>query len=244
MSDQPRLYGELAPWWRVLSPPADYRSEAAFFATCLERGLGRPPTSVLELGSGGGHLASHAQATTEWVLSDLSASMVDASRDLNPTREHHVGDMRSLRLGRTFDAVLVHDAASYLLDRQDLDRAIETAAAHLDPGGVALFVPDYTVETFEPGVDCGGHDAGDHSAHYLERLHPLDENGHYEMEFAFLLRDGESRRVEHDRHTCCAFARATWLAALAQGQLEPEPIPLPADLGAADGAEAFLAVRR
>ena len=47
----------------------------------------------------------------------------------------------------------------------------------------------------------------------LFKVHPLDENGHYEMEFAFLLRDGESRRVEHDRHTCCAFARATWLAA-------------------------------
>ena len=46
-------------------------------------------------------------------LSDLSPQMLSLSRTLNPGCEHVLGDMRTLRLGRTFDAVFVHDAVMY-----------------------------------------------------------------------------------------------------------------------------------
>jgi len=37
--------------------------------------------------------------------------MLELSRTINPELEHLVGDMRTIRLGRTFDAVLIHDDA-------------------------------------------------------------------------------------------------------------------------------------
>ena len=40
-------------------------------------------------------------------LVDLSDGMLAVSRQLNPECEHHLGDMRTVRLGRTFDAVWV-----------------------------------------------------------------------------------------------------------------------------------------
>ena len=43
--------------------------------------------------------------------------MLELSRTLNPDCEHLEGDMRTLRLGRTFDAVLIHDAVMYMTDR-------------------------------------------------------------------------------------------------------------------------------
>ena len=46
--------------------------------------------------------------------------------------------MRTLRLGRTLDAVLVHDAVTYLTTDEDLRAAMETAFAHLRPGGAAV----------------------------------------------------------------------------------------------------------
>ena len=50
----PKLYNELAAWWPLLSPVADYTEEAAFFVQALrEAGLPRS-SSLLELGSGGG----------------------------------------------------------------------------------------------------------------------------------------------------------------------------------------------
>jgi hypothetical protein len=38
-------------------------------------------------------------------LVDLSEEMLVVSRQLNPECQHHQGDMRTVRLGRTFDAV-------------------------------------------------------------------------------------------------------------------------------------------
>ena len=86
-------------------------------------------------------------------LVDLSADMLEMSRRLNPGCAHHQGDMRTLRLGRTFDAVFVHDAVAYMTTEADLRQVTETAFAHCRPGGIALFVPDHTTENFEPVTD-------------------------------------------------------------------------------------------
>ena len=55
MSDGPRhrMYDDLAPWWPLLSAPADYAEEAAFYTRVI---LDAKPDArtVLELGSGTG----------------------------------------------------------------------------------------------------------------------------------------------------------------------------------------------
>jgi uncharacterized membrane protein len=68
--------------------------------------------------------------------------------------------MRSVRLGRLFDAVFIHDAISYMRTETDLRAAIQTAFVHCRPGGVALFAPDHLRESFRPSTDHGGHDCG------------------------------------------------------------------------------------
>lgn len=92
------------------------------------------------------------------LLTDVSDAMLAVSRARNPECEHRVGDMRTLRVGRTFDAVFVHDAVCYMTTEADLPSAMETAWIHCRPGG-ALFAPDYARENF-PGAltDDGGCD--------------------------------------------------------------------------------------
>lgn len=46
-------------------------------------------------------------------LVDLSPEMLTTSCALNPECEHLPGDMRTVRLGRLFDAVFIHDAIIY-----------------------------------------------------------------------------------------------------------------------------------
>ena len=104
---------------------------------------------MLELGCGGGNLASHL-TVPELVLTDLSEDMLRVSRRINPGREHVQGDMRTLRLGRRFDAVLVHDAIDYMLTEDDLAAALGTVAAHLAPGGAAVLLPDATPSRSPP----------------------------------------------------------------------------------------------
>src|SRR3954469_10230569 len=98
----PKLYEELADWWPLMSAPADYEEEAAFFADALARACARPPRSVLELGSGGGNNASHLKRRFDLALVEPSAGMLAVSRALNPECEHVQGDMRTVRLGRLF----------------------------------------------------------------------------------------------------------------------------------------------
>src|SRR5690606_23195304 len=114
------------------------------------------PQTVLELGSGGGNNASFMKRHFKMTLADLSPQMLAVSRALNPECEHVQGDMRELRLGRVFDAVIVHDAICYMATRADLLRAMQTAAARCKPGGALLPCPDETAESFKPGTDHGG----------------------------------------------------------------------------------------
>ena len=132
----PDLYGELAPWFHLLTSPdqEDYGEEAALVLGLLREQVDGPIETLLELGSGGGNMASHLKRDLRLTLTDLSPRMLEESRRINPEAEHLVGDMRTLRLGRTFDAVMIHDAISYLLTKEDLRAAFETAFVHLRPG--------------------------------------------------------------------------------------------------------------
>jgi SAM-dependent methyltransferase len=214
----PKLYAELASWWPILSLPAEYAEEAAFYARELVAASERPVRTVLELGSGGGSNASHLKQRFEMVLVDRSLGMLDVSWALNPECEHLEGDMRTVRLGRVFDAVFVHDAIVYMTTEADLRRAIETAFIHCAPGGVGLFAPDFVRENFRAATEHGGHDGDGRALRYLEwAWDPDPGDTTYLVDYAYLLRERDgSVRVEHDRHVEGLFTRADWLRLLGE----------------------------
>jgi SAM-dependent methyltransferase len=241
----PRLYRDLADWYPLLTPVGDYAEAAAFYRRLFESHCQKPPRSLLDLGSGGGHNAAHLKSTLSCTLVDLSPAMLALSRRLNPDCEHVQGDMRSIRLGRVFDCVLVHDAVSYMSSRDDLAKAINCAFAHTAPGGVALFQPDFVLETFEPGTETGGSDAGDRALRYLEWRWAADpKDTAYVTDMAYLLRD-ESRAVEviHDRHVMGLFARAVWLELIADPGFRPLAIPFEHSSHCDSGHDVFLGLR-
>ncbi len=224
MTDQPKLYADLASWWHLLSDPADYCSEAAFCAQALIDACAQPPRTLLELGSGGGNNASHLKKQFHMTLVDRAPGMLAVSRALNPECEHIEGDMRRIRLGRLFDAVFIHDAIGYMTTEDDLRRAMETALVHCRPGGAALFVPDFVRENFKPSTQHGGHDGNKRAMRYLEWTYDPDPaDSVYTTDFAYLLRDQDgTTRVEHDRHICGLFARADWVRLLSQVGFQPK----------------------
>ncbi len=215
----PRLYRDLALWWPPLSHPDEYADEAAWIFGALKESLGRPPGTILELGSGGGNTASHLTPHARLTLVDLSAEMLAVSRFLNPLAEHVEGDMRAVRLGRLFDAVLIHDAIMYMTAERDLVAALATARAHLGASGVAIVLPDCTAESFAPGVDSGGRDAADgRGVRYLEWSRaPAVGATSFEVDYAILLRapDGTVEAVL-DRHQCGLFPRRVWRSAFGE----------------------------
>ena len=211
-----KLYRELAPWFHLLTAPEEYAEDASYYRTVLEDACTGPVRTLLELGAGGGNVASHLKEHIRLTLVDVSPAMVEVSRSINPELEHVIGDMRSVRLGREFDAVLIQDAASYLTTEGELRQALRTAFDHLRLGGAAIFAPDHIQETFQPTTDCGGYDGQGRALRYIEWLwDPDPQDSTYFQEFAYLLREGDGPvRVEHERHVMGVFSRETWLAAL------------------------------
>lgn len=212
-----RLYADLAGWWPLISPPDEYTEEAAFVAALLGS-ADRPVRTLLELGSGGGHNAVHLKRAVSMTLVDLSADMLTMSRELNPECEHIQGDMRTLRLGRTFDAVFVHDAVEYMTTVDQLRSAMATAFVHCEPGGQVIFMPDHTREIFAPSSGHGGSDGADgRAARYLEwTTDPDPADDWVETVYVFVLRDTDGAvDVVHETHRTGLYPRATWLRLLA-----------------------------
>jgi trans-aconitate methyltransferase len=220
-----KLYAELASWWPLLSPPDDYLDEVEFFQkVLLAEGLPPAPT-LLELGCGGGSNAVHLKASfAQVMLTDLSPQMLAVSRTLNPDCEHLVGDMRTLRLERTFDMVFIHDAIDYMTTLHDLRLALDTAFLHCAPGGLALIVPDYVRETFEPETDHGGTDGDGRALRYLEWTYdPDDTDTTCTTDYVYLLRENDQPvRIVHDQHICGLFPRGEWIRLLREVGFQPE----------------------
>jgi hypothetical protein len=231
------MYTDLAPWWPLLSPPEEYVEEAGMIAGLLlstlgagqaaggsraaEQPTGRP--TLLELGSGGGHNAAGLGEHFDLVLVDLAEGMLEVSRRLNPAADHVLGDMRTVRLGRRVDAVLVHDAIDYLLTEDDLSAVFATARAHLDVGGVAVFVPDDVRETFASSTDHGGTDGEDGSGiRYLSwSWDPDPDDTWVQTEYSYVMRgpDGVVSTAA-ESHRTGLFGISTWLDLLQRNGFE------------------------
>lgn len=224
MTDAPRLYTDLARLWPHLSPPEHYAEETGLLRELIDDALGKPPAgqrwSLLELGAGGGHSIVHLKDHYDCTASDLSLQMLEQCKTLNPEVPAVEGDMRSMRLDKPFDIVLICDAIDYMTTREDAVAALQTVAAHLRPGGVALFAPTYTTETFNDGevADDGTTIpgiAGDDDLTYFTFVHDPDpDDTQFEMILLYLIRDARTRQVQtiEDRHACGLFAIADWQA--------------------------------
>jgi SAM-dependent methyltransferase len=240
-----RLYRDLADWYPLLTPVTDYVEEAAFYRRLFETHCQRPPRTLLDLGCGGGHNAAHLKAAFACTLVDLEPAMLALSRRINPECEHIEGDMRRVRLGRVFDCVLVHDAVSYMTSQGDLADAMATAFAHTAPGGVALFLPDFVSETFEPGTETGGSDGNGRGLRYLEwRWVPDSKTEMYVTDMAYLLRDvNGAAQVIHDRHLMGLFPRTVWLELILTAGFEPLAVPFEHSSYSDTGHAVFLGLR-
>ena len=225
------IYSDLADWWPMISPVREYKQEAAYLKALISQmtpARKTSPATVLDLGSGGGHVAVHLKDMFTMTLVDISDQMLAVSRRLNPECDHHIGDMRTIRLGRQFDAVLVHDAIDYIIGEEDLRQVIETAAAHCEPGGIALFVPDYVKDTFAEvtGGGGGGVDQAGRTASFVERTwdpDPGDDWVQADYEFTLYTPGCGPAQVVRESHRLSAFSRDTWLSLLAEKGLREDP---------------------
>jgi SAM-dependent methyltransferase len=120
--------------------------------------------SVLDLGSGPGHVARRWLPGAELVLVDQSSDMLA----LGDWGERIVADAQTLDLGRTFDVVLLLGCL-VSIDALDPAALLATAARHVAPDGVVV------VERFSPAYLEAPFDVTSVSSDHIEQgVHVLD----------------------------------------------------------------------
>jgi hypothetical protein len=151
--------------------------------------------------------------------------------------------MRTVRLGRTFKAVIIHDAISYMLTEDDLRATFATAAAHLEPGGVFVTAPDWFRETFHsPSISHDTHVSKDGKVEltHIEYTHDPDPGDTtIETIYFYMIRENGELRVEEDRHNTGLFPMQTWVDLMTEAGFDVEKWPYPVH---DDGHEAYLLV--
>jgi SAM-dependent methyltransferase len=198
----PRLYADLAWVWPFLSPPEDYADEFAVYHRLFQENGIRDGATLLHLGSGGGSLDWHLKQHYRLTGVDLSPAMLTHAQGVNPEVEYVPGDIRTVRLGRTFDAVLLHDAIAYLTTLDDLRAGLQTVAAHLPPGGVLLCLPEQLPSHFEQHHTAAQtRGEGARSVTTIEvDFDPDPADRTFETTYVFLIRENGALTVEVDTH--------------------------------------------
>jgi SAM-dependent methyltransferase len=211
----------------LVSPPEDYEAEAQDWRDALRSKLGPGHHDILDLGVGGGHHLSHLTRDFRATAVDVSECMLQFSAKLNPGVEHHLGDMRTVRLGRKFWAVIIHDAIDYMLTEADLRAAFATAKVHLEPGGVFITAPDHFRETYRDArVNSTTRSDGKTELTFIQFDHDPDpEDTTVETIMFYLIRECGRLRIEHDRHVTGLFPLQTWLRLLKETGFSVEQVP-------------------
>jgi hypothetical protein len=216
------MFSSLAPLFPLISPPSLYKKEAEIWMRVIHQELGDGRHRLLDLGVGGAHYLSHFAADFDVTGVDISPMMLENAAKLIPAGDFRVGDMRDIRLGTTFDAVLLHDAVSHMATEEDLSQTFRTARSHLRPGGKLLVAPDYFIETYS-GTNVVHNTASDGKTEvtFIECLcDPVPGDGQISAtRFIIICRDGKVY-FEHDRYVLGLFGKEAWARLLGDAGFE------------------------
>jgi SAM-dependent methyltransferase len=203
-------FGAYSKYYNLLYQDKDYRGEADYLIGLLRRFAQGKVSQLMELGCGtGNHAFLFAEQDVQVSGVDSSEEMVAAARarleesrsqDALPVYpDFHIGDVRNVRLGKTYDAVcsLFH-VVSYQNSNEDILSTFRTAREHLKSGGLFIFDVWYgpAVLTDRPAVRVKRlSDATTEITRLAEpRIH-ADLNL-VDVSYEVIVRDRESGRVE------------------------------------------------
>ncbi|WP_432821125.1 class I SAM-dependent DNA methyltransferase [Trichloromonas sp.] len=141
------VFGAYSRYYNLLYKDKDYPGEAQYVNELIVRHCPAAKT-VLDLGCGTGrHDLLLAEKGYEVTGVDQSGEMLAVAHSQRETSKGQrfsstflQGDIRSVRLDRSFDVVVsLFHVMSYQVSNDDLRAAFATVRAHLKPGGVFIF---------------------------------------------------------------------------------------------------------
>ena len=219
--DEKRLYQDLSwlfPLWG--DPDGDYAEWCDRVTQLIRQHARRETHTLLNMGCGGGKNAYNLKRAFEVTGIDISPAMLDLARTLNPECAFLLADMRDCDLGRSFDAILIDDSVSYMINRAELRAVFAIAYRHLHSGGVMVVSPDETTETFQQNRTRVSYAKAktkptNLDVVFIENYYDPDPTDDiYDGLILYLIREDGKLRIEPDHHSLGIFPLDVWRVTL------------------------------
>ena len=197
MSDA--VFNAYSRYYDLLYRDKDYVAEAEYIADLLER-FGVSGKSLLEFGSGTGkHGQLLAQHGYEVTGIERSAEMV-AQAEVAPGFSCQQGDICTVQLGQTFDAVLsLFHVMSYQITNDAVLAVFERAAEHLQADGLFVFDVWYSPAVYAQNPDVRVKRIADDSIEITRIAEPVmySKENRVNVNYTIFARDISSGVVEN-----------------------------------------------
>jgi len=203
-------YNDLAWTEDWLANPEEHKDEVMLYIDLIKSNSISSPSTLLHLGCGaGGHDTYFKQHFTITGV-DLSKGMLKIARDRHPEIEYIEGDMRTIKLDRQFDVIVIPDSIDYMVSEESLLQVITNSVFHLKTGGILLIVAK-TQETFHNNNFSYSGEKDDVSVTLLENnyINTYSPNT-YEATFMYLIRKRGQLSIHTENQILGLFPQAIW----------------------------------
>jgi SAM-dependent methyltransferase len=148
------MFSKSAKYYDVIYEAAgkNYREEANQTHKLIQKHQKSAGDSLLDVGCGTGLHAGWLSKYYKVEGFDLDPAILSVARRKHPHIRFHRQDMADFRLARRFDAIIcLFSAIGYVRTTARLNKAIQSMADHLIPGGVLLIEPWFTPKEWHAG---------------------------------------------------------------------------------------------
>lgn len=215
-----KAYTDLAWTESLVYPPAEGFKETELFINLIKENSRGNTETLLHVGCGSGIYDYNFKKHFKVTGVDISEKMLEIACERNPEVDYHHGDMRTIELGKIFDAVIFPESIGYMTTTTELKKAIKCANKHLKPGGLLLICTNLK-ETFKSNnfVYTGGKE--DIEITIFENNYiPKDNDSIVEATIIYLIRNKGKLETYTDIHILGLFDKKTWYSLLKEEEFE------------------------
>lgn len=221
-NNEERLYNDLAWAFPIITPLEHYLEETELFCNIIREHSKIHLKTLLHLGCGGGHNDYIFKKYFRVTGIDKSIAMLELAKKLNPEVDYLCEDMRNLRFGYSFNAVVAIDSIAYILTVEDLRKVFTIAFSHLKPGGIFMFIAEDAKEDFKQNnTTFYTNSKGEVEITFIDnRYDPDTTDTSYESTFIYLIRRKRNLEIHTDRHLCGLFKSDIFIDLLKEAGFE------------------------
>ncbi len=214
------MFTQSAEFYDAIYSWKDYAAEAELACQMIERYKRAPEKTLLDLACGTGHHLQYLQADFQVAGLDLDAELLKVAQGRCPGVPLSQGDMVDFDLGQQFAVITcLFSSIGYVKTVARLNQTLQTIAAHLLPGGVALVEPWLMPDQFHAGhIGARFVDLPDLK---IARINDSRvEDGISIMDFHYLIGTPDGIELFSERHELALFSHEQYRAAFEQAGLD------------------------